>query len=303
MQEIYADVLDGRIYIGGGYTGGKPGFTDQFVAYDAASDNWVRLAPVPEPRHHLSISAADGRIYAMGGFSGTDFVGKDPWVLQSTMFVYDPATDTWKRGAHMPTRRGEHVAAVVDGRIYVIGGRVPDGSGQDGFSAYVDTNLVEMFDPDTRTWKRMADAPTARNSHAAAVIDGKIYVVGGRQNNISGGGFSATNLPTLEVYDPNTDTWETRADMPQAQGGLAAEVLEGRLYAFGGEQWKPTKKVFSAVWAYEPATDSWDSAGELPEARHGLAAAAIGSELFAIAGANQPGGGAVNSSAALTPRN
>jgi len=103
------------------------------------------------------------------------------------------------------------------------------------------------------------------------------------------------------VYDPQTDTWETRADMPQAQGGLAAAVLNGRLYAFGGEQWSPTQKVFSTVWVYDPATDSWDSAGELPEARHGLAAATIGSETFSIAGADRPGGGAVNSSAALTP--
>ena len=297
VQEIYADVLDGLIYIGGGYTGEEPGFTDQFIAYDAANDSWRVLARLPEARHHLTISTVGGKIYGMGGFRGTD---PRAWVLQSTMFVYDPATDSWTRGIDMPRPRGEHVAPAVDGKIYAIGGRIPDASGRDGFAHYVDTSLVEMFDPESGSWTRLADAPTARNSHAAAVIDGKIYVVGGRQNQ-TGGGFSAINLPTLEVYDPMTDTWEKKADMPEAQGGLAAAVLDGKLYSFGGEQWRPVQKLFATVWVYDPATDSWDSAVELPEGRHGLAAATIGAEIFAIGGADKPGAGPVNSSTALKP--
>ena len=149
VQEIYADTLDGLIYIGGGYTREEPGFTDQFIAYDAANDTWRVLARLPEARHHLTISAVGGKIYGMGGFHGTAPFhprGTDPWVLQSTMFVYDPAADSWTKGIDMPRPRGEHVAPVVDGKIYAIGGRIPDASGRDGFAHYVDTNLVEVFD-------------------------------------------------------------------------------------------------------------------------------------------------------------
>jgi TolB-like protein len=68
--------------------------------------------------------------------------------------------------------------------------------------------------------------PTARGYLAAGAIDGWLYVVGG----YGSGGYKNT----LEVYNPATNTWETKSAMPTAREGLAAGVIDGRLYVVGG---------------------------------------------------------------------
>ena len=290
VQEIYADVMDDLIYVGGGIPKDQTKFTDQFTAYDAKSDLWTVLAPMPEKRHHISISAEAGKIYAMGGFSGA----LPNWKIHGAMFIYNVETNTWSGGVTMPTARAEHVAPVIDGKIYVVGGRVAGVPDANHYADYVDTSSVDVFDTKTRTWSQVAKMPTQRNSHAAAVIDGKIYVVGGRQYQKDRQGKRRNiNVKALEVYDPKTNGWQTRAEMPLAQGGLAAAALNGKLYVFGGEQWFPEVKVFGNVWVYDPAHDRWAQGPNLKVPRHGLAAATVGSEIFVFGGATKPGLGAV----------
>jgi len=86
------------------------------------------------------------------------------------LFPYPARTQQghWTRGADMPTVRTDPAAAVVDGRIYIIGGSSVDGS----------TSAVEAYDPMTDTWTTRADMPTPRRGLAAAAVDGKIYAIG-----------------------------------------------------------------------------------------------------------------------------
>ena len=64
--------------------------------------------------------------------------------LASTL-AYDPGTDKWTEKAPMPTTAREHLtSAVVDGKLYVIGGR------SNGMSYNVDAN--EVYDPKTDKW-------------------------------------------------------------------------------------------------------------------------------------------------------
>lgn len=296
VQEIYADTLDGLIYIGGGIPKNQANFTDQFLAYDAKTDTWTKRAPLPERRHHIAIAATDDKIYGFGGFTGAI----PRWRIHGTTFIYDVKSNTWSSGAKMPTPRAEHTASAIDGKIYIIGGRVARVADANTYSDYGDTNVVAVFDTKTNTFTRAADAPTARNSHAAAVIDGKVYVVGGRQFSPGGKGRRRiVNVAALEVYDPKTNTWETKAPMPLAQGGLAAATVDGKLYVFGGEQFQPKKKVFENAWVYDPKSDRWSALPPMPHPRHGLAAAAVGSEIFVFGGANIPGAGAVDTNEAL----
>jgi len=291
VQEIYADVMNEKIYVGGGIPAEQENFSNQFVAYDPQSDEWSTLAPIPAKRHHITISAVGGKIYGFGGFTG---VFPD-WLIQNTTYIYDDASNTWSDGPDMPVARGEHVALDVDGKIYAIGGRIAGAPGAKSFLEYVDTNSVDVFDTKQQTWSSGTSAPTPRNSQAAAVIDGKIYVVGGRQTQKDlDGKMRIVNVRTLEVYDPKADQWETKAAMPLAQGGLAAAAYDGKLYVFGGEQWFPEKKLFSNAWVYEPEVDRWGPVPDMSMARHGLAAATIGSSIFVFGGANKNGVGAID---------
>lgn len=288
-QEIYPAVLDGRIVVAGGILSQAPGFTDHVEAYDAKANRWTTLAPLPEGRHHIALAEADGKIYGIGGFSGAI----PDWRAHATVFVYDAQANRWSVGPSLPQARAEGVLASVKGNIYFIGGRIPTSPDATHISEHADTRRGEVLDPRSGRWEPIPDAPTARNSAAAAVIDDRIYVVGGRQMQRQGDGKQRpVNLATLEVYDPATGRWETRAPMPQAQGGLAAAAYDGKLYAFGGEQFVPSAKVFPDAWVYDPGTDRWSALPPMPTPRHGHGAAVVGNRIFLIGGGEKVGVGA-----------
>ncbi|MFC1719036.1 sigma-70 family RNA polymerase sigma factor, partial [Candidatus Poribacteria bacterium] len=77
-------------------------------------------------------------------------------------------------------------------------------------------------------WTQKADMPTARRSTGSAVVDGKIYVIGGAE------GWGGPTIKTVEEYDPATDTWMARTDMPTSRHGLAVAAVDGIIYAIGG---------------------------------------------------------------------
>ncbi|MCC2971922.1 kelch repeat-containing protein [Massilia sp. IC2-476] len=288
-QEIYPAVLGDRIIVAGGVLSQQPGFTDHVEAYDVTAGRWTTLAPLPEGRHHIALAEAGGKIYGIGGFSGAI----PDWRAHATVFVYDPRANRWTAGPSLPQPRAEGVVATVKGKIYFIGGRVPTSPDAVHINAHADTARSEALDLGSGRWERIADAPTARNSAAAAVIDGRIYVVGGRQMvEQADGRRRPVNLATLEVYDPATNRWETKAPMPQAQGGLAAVAVDGKLIAFGGEQFVPSTKVFAEVWAYDPKADRWSPLPDMPLPRHGHGAVVVGKRIYAIGGGEKVGVGA-----------
>ncbi len=287
-QELYPEVVGGRIYVAGGILNPNTRYSNSFDVFDPRSGRWTALQRLPQARHHVTLSHVGGRMYAIGGFSG----GFPNWRAQSTMWTYDMARRRWSAGVNMPVPRAEGVAAVVNGKIYWIGGRVRVSQDANHFNDHVDSTLNSVFDPATRRWSARAPAPTPRNSAAVGVIDGKIYVVGGRQftRNETPGPIRQTNVTALEVYDPRTDRWETKAPMPAAQAGLGAATVGGELYACGGEQ-LPTR-LLPACWSYNPRTNSWRAQPALRTPRHGIGMAAVGGRIHVFGGALTPGGNA-----------
>ena len=132
-------------------------------------------------------------------------------------------------------------AAVVNGRIYLIG----------GFNTV--TNVpsagVLVYDPATRSWSDAAPLPTPRGGHAAVVLDGRIHVIGG--------GNSRSTIADHDEYDPVTTSWIARAPLPRAEGSPAAVVVNGRLWSIGG---RSGPSDFGFVDVYDPATDRWSAA-------------------------------------------
>jgi len=76
-------------------------------------------------------------------------------------------------------------------------------------------------------WSSMAPMPTARSDFGAAAANGKIYAIGGIDDN---GGV----LDTVDVYDPSSNSWSTAASMPTARSAFAAAAVNGKIYAMGG---------------------------------------------------------------------
>jgi N-acetylneuraminic acid mutarotase len=271
--------LDGTIYAMGGMP--NPSYsTDAFEAYDPETDTWSTKSPMPIPRNTLAAATGpDGKIYAIGGFINTT-----PYGLTNRVDVYDPATDSWSSGNPMPTARDWPGAAVVDGKIYVIGGGRSSSNGR----------RVEMYDPATDTWTGMSPKPSSRYAMGVAVADGKIYTIGGAVV------WSATATTTVEMYDPATDTWSTKSPMPGPRYRLAAVTgPDGKIYAIGGSN---GPNLVNKVEAYDPITDTWSSAPYLPSPRWDLAAA-VGpnSTIYAIGGYSYTPYGRTNTVLAYSP--
>jgi hypothetical protein len=128
--------------------------------------------------------------------------------------------------------------------------------------------------------------PTARGALSTSVVDGKIYAIGGVPYN-GGAAFS-----TVEVYDPATDTWTTKAPMPTARAiFLSSCEVNGIIYVIGGIN---GERAFSTVEAYDPATDTWTEKTSMPEVRGMFATSVVGGKIYAIGG-SPAGHGAIMS--------
>jgi N-acetylneuraminic acid mutarotase len=166
-----------------------------------------------------------------------------------------PNENTWTKRASMHEARGGLGAAVVNRKIYAIGGSSQSGlypaNIQGGF---VGTN--EEYDPVTNTWTYKSPMPTPRSDFAIAVYNNKIYCLGGTVGTekvdviFSRFVTSAVN----EVYDPATDTWETKASLPNAGMFMQAFVVGNRIYVIDG----PFNEV------YDPENDSWITKAPTP---------------------------------------
>jgi hypothetical protein len=281
-QEIYPAMLSDRVHVAGGFTmeGGQLAVTDVHQVFDPATGTWARAASLPEIRHHPNIVSDGRRLFALGGFLAAS--ERRTWIMQDQTWIYDPLEDGWTEGTRAPEPHAETVAAHLETGIHVVGGRRPIGASNRAWRDHTDSQSHWVYETDRDRWRAAAPAPTARNSAAAAVIDGHWYVVGGRT-------VAMGNVATTEVYDPGQDRWTTGAPMPQAQGGLAAAALDGRLYAFGGEGARNDTGVYSECWVYDPTADRWDPIAAMPTPRHGLGAVTIGGRIYVVGGATRAG--------------
>ena len=97
--------------------------------------------------------------------------------------------------------------------------------------------------------------PTVRAGLSTSVVNGKIYAIGGW----TGG----SALPSVEEYDPATDTWTRKVSMPTARAVLATSLVDGRIYAIGGYT---NGSHLSTVEEYDPRVVSVEAKVKLPTA-------------------------------------
>ncbi len=178
------------------------------------------------------------------------------------------AQGVWTTKAPMPTARQGLGVAVVNNKLYALGGAT-------GVGTFDVVDTVEAYDPATDTWSTKAPMPTARYGVRAGVINGLLYAVGGSRFG-SCGGFVAT----LEVYDPQTNTWTTKTSMPTARCATGVGVVNGILYVAGGDP--GNSNVFSTVEAYNPATDTWTTKAPMPTARSWFAMSVLNGLIYAV---------------------
>ncbi len=226
--------------------GGLQGWADALTTnerFDACSNTWQALAPLPAPRGYVQAAELSGRIYVVGG---VDHVVSGTFGVQSNVWIYNPSIDFWSTAADLPRALGGVALATANGKLYAFGGFDSRGPGVG------DVNTVYEYDPSHDRWSvRPATPLGARSLAAAAELNGEIYVVGGVAGSPSG-------ITRNEVYDPVARTW--RSAQPIMEGFYSFSLFkapDGFLYALGGSH--DNNNNWSAMYRYDSGADAWTS--------------------------------------------
>jgi hypothetical protein len=192
------------------------------------------------------------------------------FLMASCTVIAEPALssdevieNSWTTKSPMPQAISGIKATVANGKIYVMTAEVN-----------------HEYNPAADNWTAKTPMPTARHGFGIAVCQDKIYVIGG-ENGTSG---YVNYLSTNEVYDPLTDTWETKKPMPTSRHELEANVVNGRIYLIGGITDNYRSIHTSVNEVYDPATDSWTTKQQAPFAVAGYASAVVDNKIYIMGG-------------------
>jgi N-acetylneuraminic acid mutarotase len=238
MMDDIADSHQGRLYAGFGDPGfsvnGQGDSNDLYVLAPGA-DSWKQLAAATDTREAPGHGFIGDKLYIAGGW-GSDG-NPDP-----ALEVYDTATDTWTTGAPEPRPHAGAGSAVLDGRLYLVG----------GCDVACGVSDVSVYDPATDTWSQAADYPEPVSWVSCAPIDGRLYCGGGATN--------AGNIAHTYAYDPASGAWSRLADMPVPLWGSAYAAADGQLVVAGGVD---GDVLSNQSFAYDPHKGTWSA---LPDA-------------------------------------
>lgn len=216
--------IDGNtIWFAGGFKGKHPGpVTAEVWKYDIASDTWTAGPPLPERRAGGGLAVVERKLHYFGGYKADrDTNAGDHWSLSLD------GGKNWQRESDLPDPRGHVSSAVLDGKIYALGGD----HGHD--ITQIDVKSCHRFDPATKKWSKIAGLPEGRSHFESSTIvyQGRILIVGGRCNSSQP---PRNVVGDLLQYDPKANKWYAVGTMPEKVLAPAAAIISGRIVVTGG---------------------------------------------------------------------
>lgn len=247
-------VVGGKLYLFGGYidTTFKP--TSRGDVYDPAANRWTQIASLPFGVSHMGTVAVGDSIYFAGGYPATS-TGQT--FATNAVWRYDTQSNTFATDLpKLPSARGGGALVAVGRVLHFFGGS--DAARKDA-AQHWQLDLDQLGGG----WVALAPLPLATNHVAGAVVGGKIYAIGGQQNQDS----AAVQRAEVQVYDPATNAWTARAPLPLARSHTTSStfVRDGRILVLGGLG--PGNRVISRVDRYDPVTNTWSALASLPAGR------------------------------------
>lgn len=169
------------------------------------------------------------------------------------------------------------LALAVAGLVITWPRPAPAGSAQTGEFDDLAGGIISGSKAGQSAWQVRAPMPTARGRLALAMVNGKLYAIGG----ITAAGITGS----VEVYDPQTDGWDTLTSKPLPVANIAAALLDSRIYVPGG--YTAAGAPTAVMEVYDPASDTWSAnAAPLPMPLSAYALAAYRNKLYLFGGSN-----------------
>jgi N-acetylneuraminic acid mutarotase len=266
---------DGSITQLGSYNSNPDG-SQNFSSYviTGLSGNWTVKLNFPGQNF------ANGTIYYLPSENQTTITVTPNPTTSPTPTPPPNIAGYWTPKASMQTARSNLGVAVVNDKIYAIGGSTENGYnpntvGTDYKSRGWIVNTNEEYDPETDTWTLKTPMPTSRYNFAITAYQNKIYCIGGVTDYFVGYYTNFTGVN--EVYDPQTNTWTTQSPMPIPREGVRASVLNGKIYLTGGNPNGTQTEV------YDPIANSWTTKAPMPTNPISVSSVVLSNKMY-IAG-------------------
>nr|NQU89653.1 hypothetical protein [Bacteroidota bacterium] len=254
-----AVTLDNEIYFVAGRN--DKSVTSFFYKFNPKTNQWIKLADVPNPAINLALAAVNGKIYAIGGDR-----------FQNANREYDPQADSWKIIEPMPTARQHIDCGIFDNTILIMG----------GLTSWENISTKnEAYDVLSNSWSEKAAIPSLRNNAAVVSLGPLIYVIGGAgtKDNIWG------EILTVETYNVNSNEWVQKNDLPLLLFKPGAVVVNNEIVVLGGQTLINGKDDCSKkVLTYKPQTDEWMETTPLPAKNVFFGCTSIGNKIYVIGG-------------------
>ncbi len=253
-----AAVVGEQLYVYGGHFGEAHHYSEagqsselQRISLTAGEAQWEQLAGGPKLTG-LAMVEHQGKLYRVGGFTAKnkDEEEQSLW-SQDSFACFDPATGAWTDLPAMPSGRSSHDVAVIDGKLYVVGGWNMQGA--DSTVWHTTALVCDLNQPELK-WIEIATPPFQRRAVSVAAFQGRIYVIGGMTE--SGG-----TTTEVSVYDPAANTWSVA---PSLNGtgmegfGTSSFAVNNRLVV---------TSMSGAVQVLSDDATRWIPAGQVREAR------------------------------------
>ncbi|KTG45533.1 hypothetical protein cypCar_00014161 [Cyprinus carpio] len=207
LRQQHADhcvcVVDKYIYAIGGrdYTNEL----DCMERYNPQTNTWEYVAPLKREVYAHAGAVIDGKIYIACGRRGMAYLKES--------YCYDPSGNHWSMCAEGPVERAWHGMAAHNGRAYVIGGS------NDGCGYRRDVLKVACYNPIADVWSVVSPLPAGHGEPGVAVLDGCIYILGGRSHD------KGSRMKYVHIYKVEEDRWESGTALEDRVSGLSACVL------------------------------------------------------------------------------
>ena len=260
--------VQSKLLVMGGFISSSLDVTPRFDVFDPETNTWTQRQDLPGPETHVGVAMKDGIVYMVGGFRGP----ASSWVTSSEFWSYDFANDVWNALPPLPSRRVALSLTNVGNTFYAIGGLAADGDSDAADNTY--------WSIDDQQWTTSTDLPNPRNHLGGTVVQGNVYIVGGRHSWDETSG----NQSELDAFDPTSSSWTQLTDIPLGRSEIAASTFStgDHLFVIGGSV-NPASPS-SDVWVYDPSADQWSALPPLPSPRKGAVADVIGNKIIVTTG-------------------
>jgi hypothetical protein len=210
-------------------------------AYNAQNDVWSGRMSQVQVFHSNGAVKLGSKLYYTGGY---DHDGGFDVPIPSTI-AYDYLQDRITRRARLPIDGAEGVSGAIGGKLYVLPGACSGFNWPKPGACFEEpTRRFFRYDPGSDTWETLPSSMHFHRRGAAAVIGGKLYVVGGVQ-----GDQANQPVTSLEVYDPATRTWRNRAPIPVGGHMFGAALGSTFFVVVSGSP--------ERAYSYDPGTNRW----------------------------------------------